>query len=174
MAELEALVEEKLPRAISGLKRESMVLRLLLLEGPNPRDPTIEGLRSATVSRQRKADKAVGKQMARLLVLESRVKRIHKHSPYWGRLFMSYVRLRLEQHAVDLVTMDLVDLTRISDEDWADRWQKIEQRRADLAKIIRSVTETMKPPPRQFVYRVRQRLRDRKRRSLQNASAPPA
>jgi predicted transcriptional regulator len=158
--ELSALLEEEMPRAISGYKSAAYQVRYTKawLGDDAYNQDRVRELWQTSKTELREADRVVGELMARLKVLDSRIRRVRPKAPYWGRLFMRRVKFQLAVWKIDIQPTEEPDPLD-DDERWEEAWKSLQAAQDELIKTLDEIADPMKAPPRQFVYRVRRDVR---------------
>jgi hypothetical protein len=153
--ELTALIEEELPRVLNGYRSASIGPRIAVgwLEDPKVDRQKAEELLSDFRSEQRKAEQVVGEKMARLGVLERRIRRMHPYAAYWQLLARQ--RLTLKLALWDVEPWRIEASPPPDDETWDASWAKIADKRKALFELVLQIADPLKPPPARSISRLR-------------------
>lgn len=153
MEELDALLEEELPRALAGLQNAGFMVRVVRqIPRLDPVFVTDPQTAAATLERKaaerRAANEAVGGQMARLRRLIARARRVNRDAPYWEDLDGYRTRLSLALFAFDHGSSE--DMDQMSEDEWQKAWATVGTARERPVTKVEEVTgvHPMAPPPR--------------------------
>lgn len=154
--ELSALLEEELPRALNGYKVTSYPIYGMKqwLGNEQYNQEKVQELWQSSTTELREAGKAVGERMARLKILDSRIRRLRPRAPYWGRLSLRRTQLQLA-----VCNVEDVVLPENPEAHWDEEWKSLQTALKELCVTLDEIANPTKPPPRQLAHRVRQYIK---------------
>jgi hypothetical protein len=162
-----ALLEEEIPRALTGLQSAGHGLRYakLLEREPNGNLARLRNYQLEARKQKRDASTAVGELMSRLSILEGRIQSISPDAPEWRRVERAWFRLAVWSTEEDKTD----DPHQVDDETFDRLFSAASDRRSELLKVFKDMAATMKPPPNRTIRRMWSKrtaaLRQRRRKS---------